>query len=194
MARTRRTVASSLLTWKNIAVLVVGVAIVSIVIGAILGSSRGLSESQKQALSAAAADITKVRAEAEQWAHRIKNDYQKSSIEYQTAYGKYIPAKAATDAWLDRFAVDLAAHRDISGSSEYKASLNEAADKGEEFISYVSGLYSNSLREKAVPDLLTPMTDVALKVWKEFRNASKEAIEDVNKQLQLLKWKPFDQA
>jgi hypothetical protein len=191
MARTQRKVASSFLTWRNIAVLVAGVGIISIVVGAIVGSSTGLSEGQKQTLSSAAADLTKVRVEAEQWAHRIKADYQKSSIEYETAYNKYIPAKSATDAWLDRFMVDLAVHRDISGSNEYKSALNQAADKGEEFIGYASGLYSNSLREKAVPDLLTPMTDVALRVWKEFRNASKEAIEDVNKQLRVIKVEIF---
>jgi hypothetical protein len=135
----------------------------------------------------------RLRNEAEQWAHRIKSDYDRRSSEYGLAYNKYIPAKAATDAWIDRFILDLTAHTDISSSSQYQAALRDAAAKGEDFINYASGLYAGSLREKTIVDLLAPLTDVGIKISKEFRSASKDAIEEVKKELQALKWKSFDQ-
>jgi hypothetical protein len=177
----------------SVVILLLLVVIVPTAVVFFLSAANGLSEGERRFLSEAVAQTVRLRNEAEQWAHRIKGDYDRHSREYELAYNKYIPAKAATDAWADRFVVDLITHTDISSSSQYQAALRDAAAKGEDFINYASGLYAGSLREKTIVDLLGPLTDVGIKISKEFRTASKNVIEEVKKELQALKWKPFDQ-
>jgi hypothetical protein len=181
--------------WRQLPWLYVTLTVLTIVlvVGGIAFTARGsLSESQKRTLSEAAAEIGKLKSEAEQWAHRIKGDYNKGSQQYETSYNKYIEAKAGTDAWLDRFSIDLTARRDISSSKEYQTALDEASGKGEDFLRYARALYPQS-DKSAIVDLLTPLTDVGLKIWKEFRTASAENIEEVKKAILTLKWRPFDE-
>lgn len=168
-------------------------AFVLVVAGIALTWRGGLSEGQRQTLSEAAAEITRVKDEAEQWAHRIKRDYNRGSQPYETSYSKYIGAKAGNDAWLDRFAIDLTARRDLSSSKEYQVALQEASAKGEDFLRYARALYPESSNKSAIVDLLTPLTEAGLKVWKEFRAASAQDLEEIKKAMLSLKWRPFDE-
>src|SRR5262249_26611920 len=101
-----------------------------------LSSCAEVAAPQRQALSGAAPTILSLKSEAEQWAHRIKANYNKGSQQYEGAYTKYIAAKAAFDAWLDRFSVDLTLGTDISSSDTYRSALRDAAEKGEDFIRF----------------------------------------------------------
>lgn len=164
----------------------------TLLIAAVLSSCAPLPQDDRQFISTATEKLARVKSDSEQWAHRIKSDFKKGSPQYETAYTKYIPAKAGVDAWLDRLGVDLTARNDIASSKEYQTALRNASAKAEEFIAYARGLYEKSLAP-AIVVLLPLLTDTGLKIWDKYRTASKEGVEDVKKSLQSLKWKSFDE-
>jgi hypothetical protein len=145
------------------------------------------------ALSDALPTIVGMKNEAEQWARRVRGNYAKGTPQHETAYTKYISAKAAFDTWLDRFALDLTLGTDITSSSSYQSALRDAATKGDDFIRYSKGLYEHSLSGPSPVSWLSPLTDAALKIWENHRTASKAAQAETAKTLQTLKWKPFEE-
>lgn len=167
--------------------------IIILLIAAILACCTPLPKGDRQSISTAVVELARVKSESEQWAHRIKSDFKKGSTQYETAYSKYIPAKAKVDQWLDRLGVDLTARNSIVSSKEYQTALREASAKAEDFITYARGLYEKSLSPAEIVLLLPVFTDTGFKIWDKYRAASKETVEDVKKSLQSLKWKSFDE-
>ena len=159
-----------------------------------LASCNGLTGSQKEALSKANKTLSSFGDEAQQWAGRIKSDYGKGDPQYEGAYSKYIPAKAAVNSWIDQLLMDLTTGKDITESKQYDASVREASEKAESFITYCSKVYDQFQPQTlgAVSLGLADLTKAGLEIWEAFRKASREQIEEVKKELEERKWKPFD--
>lgn len=159
---------------------------------AVLAGCANFPAGNRQIVSKETADLTKLKSESEQWAKRIKDDYLKGSLQYETSYNKYISAKSAVDSWVDRLCTGLTNRNDISSSKEYQAAVQEASEKGENFIEYARGLYEKSLTATSPIVVLFPLLSTAgLQIWDKYNAASKQDIDDVNKSLQSLKWKSF---
>jgi hypothetical protein len=149
--------------------------------------------SSDTAISQNVATIAQLRSEGEQWAHRLRTDYQKGTPQYEGAYTKYIAAKAAFDTWIDRLAADITLGANPTSSADYQTALAAAAAKGDEFVRFSKGTYEHSLGPTIVVSWLGPLTDAAIKIWDKHNAASTSAKAEVVKTLQALKWKPFDQ-
>lgn len=178
---------------KNVLIVL---AIVALVVAVIIAGFVGLSPTRQKFVNKVAAELNdsklaELKSEAEQWVRRIKGDFKKGSKQYETAYSKYIPAKAGVDAWLDRFAIDLMVRDDLSTSKDYQATLGDAAKKAEDFIRYARSLYKKPLSSSSI-DVVSLFAEFGSKIGNEYKTATKQAVEEVKKSLQTLKWKSFD--
>lgn len=137
--------------------------------------------------------IAEARSKCEQWGSIVKKDFSRDSKEHQKTNALYINAKAAFDGWIDRLKFDLTADADITNSDTYKKALEEASEKSNAFVKYVTELHQSTKTKSFIAEVLPSLSDAGIKVWQEYRKAKEEQRKEIKKELDNLKWKEFDE-
>jgi hypothetical protein len=153
---------------------------------------------EEKVLGSAMTAAAGVRSEAEQWGRRVKAEFDPRSKKYQTAYTKYIEAKAATDGWVDLLKREASRQRSLTESPDYQPSLEKASQKADAFLDYARGLYTFQTTKVSYPPdgaaaVAGPiLIDLGKWFLNERQKRHKEGIEELKKQLDGLKWTSFD--
>jgi hypothetical protein len=114
--------------------------------------------------------------------------------QYTRARVLYLNAEGAIDGWVKALRTEIIMARDSARPDQtYTESLNAAAGQAQQFITYAQGLLSKgSLGSSIIADFLKVLADSAIKVWENYRSANREQKEAILKEIDDLKWQPFD--
>lgn len=134
--------------------------------------------------------IAEHKSMTEQSAFTIKTNWASTTMEHRAIEVLYDDAKAAFDVWIERLRFDLALDNDIATSEHYAKSLHETAKKSDVLIAFAIKASATSLA--AVPmSTLETLSGAGIKIWREYKAASKERRDEILKILGQLKWKHF---
>jgi hypothetical protein len=135
------------------------------------------------------------KSRAEDFARPLKKRYEKKKISQQSLQkgeALYIDAKAAFNGYITQFQFDIRAGRQPS-----QKNLQVAVEKSEKFIAYADEQVYGASRGPAVVALVgalvSALTKAGIDFWKEKRKATQQEREGLAKELEKLKWQPFDQ-
>lgn len=141
--------------------------------------------------------IEQQKSRAEDFARRLKDAYTKKKLteqDLQRGESLYIEAKAAFDGYISKLAFGLKAGRPQEG----KAVLQDAITNSEKFTDYVDKLLYGESRgavvvAAVVVTIVKGLIDAGSKIWEVYRKSDQQEKEDIIKELEKLKWQPFNQ-
>lgn len=148
-------------------------------------------------------DIVRVLAEEKTLGETmvaLLNQYAKND---QTVYVqgivKYAEAKAKFDGLIEQLKADLQAGRNPGQSPQFKQALQQASEKRQALSAFVAqqlthptGNTKGAPALAAVAELIPSVSDAAIKLWHEFRDARTVQQDAIRQQLDAQKWLPFE--
>lgn len=143
--------------------------------------------------------LSKLKSQAEQWTKELKKKYRSGSAEYKKARALYFDAKASIDGWIDQVKTDIIAKRDIRLSKGAQEFQDEATEKAQRLVEYLNQLFAQgafpgggAIIADAAKTFANTVSQILLEFLKAKETNKKERLEGVAKQVEGLRWKPFD--
>lgn len=134
------------------------------------------------------------KSKAEQWAHILKKDHKSTSPTYRQAIKLYIDAKASADAWVSQMLMDLR-NNATAPSHQYQKKLLEVSERASAFVEYAEGVYFESKGSwGSSGKLLTQLTEAGVTIYKTYHEVNMEKKKNIEKAIEALTWKTFDEA
>mgnify|MGYP001565906516 FL=1 len=135
------------------------------------------------------------KSKAEQWAHLIRKKHDHNSSAYKKAIKLYIDAKGAADGWANQMLFDLRSN-ETAQSETYHKRLQDVSERAAAFVEYAEQLNfetkgpSSSLYGKLLKDL----TEMGVTLYKTYHEGDMEKKKNIEKSIEALMWKAFDEA
>ena len=114
----------------------------------------------------------------------------------------YSEAKAEFDGLIEGMKMNLELDEPLAESLDFNNSLRTAVGNRWAFTSYIKESIIGDQHGKRFPyediikdaaDLISKLTDAALKIWKEYRNAADSEKQVIRTQLDGVKWQPYSE-
>lgn len=161
------------------------------------------SAADNQPAKATTGDMMRMLAEEKtlgETAVALLNQYGKTN---QTVYVQgivqYAQAKAKFDGLIEQLKADLIDGRDPGQSPDFQQALQQAGKKRQALFDYVVRQVAPPTENTkgfpiltAVAELIPAVSDAAIKLWHEFRDARSARRNEIKQQLDAQKWLPFD--
>lgn len=148
-------------------------------------------------------DIVRVLAEEKTLGETmvpLLNQYaQNNQAVYVQGIVKYAEAKAKFDGLIEQLKADLQAGRNPGQSPQFQQALQQASEKRQALSAFVTkqlahptGNTKGSPVIAAAAELIPAMTEAAVTIWHEFRDAQTVQQDAIRQQLDAQKWLPFE--
>jgi hypothetical protein len=139
------------------------------------------------------------KSAAEQYAVILSTIAKNDTVLYLRGFKLYADAKSDFDELLAELRFDLQSGQDPARSAKFDEALKGAAEKRVAFTAFVSGEVDRlqgarpGLPDviKAVPELVTAISDAGLKIWNAYHGANKERRDAIMNELERLEWRSF---
>ena len=123
-------------------------------------------------------------------------------MEYLQGFKQYAQAKAKFDGVIRQLEAEFTQEDSPQTSTDLQHALQAAAEERITFTKSIDQLVEKqTVGGKAVPfvaifttvaALLEPLTNSVIKIWQEYRQASTERRQEIQRQLQDVTWRPFN--
>lgn len=149
-------------------------------------------------------DIMRVLAEEKtlgETAVSLLNQYAKDNQQvYFPGIMQYAEAQAKFNGLIEQLKTDLSDGRNPGQSPSFQQALQQASEKRQAFFNYVVHQVAPPTENTkgpgpalaAVVELIPAVSDTAIKLWHEFRDAQSARRNEIKQQLDAQKWLPFD--
>ena len=139
------------------------------------------------------------KSAAEQYATILSTVAKNDPALYLRGFKHYADAKSDFDGLIAELRFDLQSGQDRARSAKFDEVLKGAAEKRVAFTSFVSGEVDKlegarpGLPDviKAVPELVTAISNAGLSIWRAYHEASKERRDAIMSDLEHLEWRSF---
>ena len=144
-------------------------------------------------------ELSKLKSQAEEWTGQLKAKYGADSAEYKRARVLYSDARSSIDGWVDQVKADIIANRDVRLSKGTQKHQDDATTKAQRLVDYLNGLFAKGAFPAAVvigavaPPFIDAIAKISIELLKERDANNKARLEAMAKQLEALRWKPFDE-
>lgn len=148
-------------------------------------------------------DIVRVLAEEKtlgENAVMLLNQFGKNNqAEYVRGIMLYAETQAKFNGLIEQLKADLADGRNPGQSPGFQQALQQAGEKRQALSAFVTekltlpaGNTKGAPVIAAVAELIPAVSDAAIKLWHEFRDARSARRNEIKQQLEAQKWLPFD--
>jgi hypothetical protein len=150
-------------------------------------------------LSEAIGTLKHEKDAAEQYAVILSTVAKNDTVLYLRGFKLFADAKSDFEGLIAELRFDLVNGQDLATSAKFNEALKGAAEERVAFTSFVSGEIDKlqgarpGLPDviKAVPELVTAISDAGLKIWNAYHDANKERRETIMSELQHLELRSF---
>jgi hypothetical protein len=164
------------------------------------GKAQQVTPAAAAALSEALQNLEYEKSSAEAYAGILGTIGPSDMAVYLRGAQLYADAKAEFDKMIKGLRVDLMSDRNPTQSDDFKALLQQAAQRRIAFTSFVTAEIVNKQRAPGlglpvvldmVPALVEKITNAGLSIWKAYHDASKERRDAILAEVDELRWRSF---